>query len=125
MVPPVALRFALKPVQIIASGDVVTTGNGLILITTLSFARQPLESISATWYSVVALGVATGFEIIEELKPDEGDHTYETPPPATSCVFCPIQIAVSGEMVGVGNANKLTVLVAVFWQPFESVTVTV
>lgn len=56
--PPLPVKTALLPVQIVVSGPARITGRGFTLTLTVSEFVHPLASVPVTVYIVVADGVA-------------------------------------------------------------------
>ena len=65
------------------------------------------------------MGLAKGFEILVEFKPNEGLHEYELPKidGAPNTTFPPEQIIASGPVNAVGSELTFTVTVSLFEHP--------
>lgn len=74
----------------------------------------------------MAVGVATGFAVVELLSEEEGLQEYVPPPLEESEVFAPKQMEFDvAEALAMGSGLTVTVTVEDAVQPFASVTVTV
>ena len=72
-VPPlVGVRVIVSPAHTVAGAE--TSGSGLTLISMTALTVIPFPSVTVTVYSVVAVSVATGSEIVELLNPVSGLH---------------------------------------------------
>ncbi len=78
-------------------------GRGFTVRIILSIAEQLFISVTVTVYSVVIVGLATGFGIFEALKPELGLQAYIIPPEAFKLVLFPMQIALSGPALAGGK----------------------
>ena len=119
MLAPPAVSVMFCPVQMLAFGVTVTTGNGFTVTVTCAVEVHPLI-LPVTVYVVVDVGVAVTEEPLDELKVDEGVQLYVLAPPAVSVKFCPVQIAAFGVTVTTGKVFTVTVTCAVEVQPLMS-----
>lgn len=72
--PPFSLSVVELPLHMVLDvADIVTTGDGVTVITTESLVA-PQAVVISTVYVVVTVGLATGFAIAGLLKLAEGDH---------------------------------------------------
>ena len=62
------------PAQIVAGGETVTTGRGLIVTVTCAVAVHPLLFVPVTIYVVVEVGDAVTGEPVVALSPVAGVH---------------------------------------------------
>src|ERR1051326_6986495 len=85
----------------------LATGEGFTVTMTVAVAEQPpLETVSV--YVVVAVGVATGFWHVEQLRLADGAQEYVLPPLPFRVVFCPEQIVALLPALATGVALTVT-----------------
>ncbi len=70
---PLAFNVVLPPGQIVALGPAFTEG-GIPTVIVIILTAVPQLFVTESVYVVVAVGLATGFEIFGLLKPVGGDH---------------------------------------------------
>jgi hypothetical protein len=98
-------------------------GGETTFTTTTSVFEHP-DALTVTVYVVVDAGLATGFEIVVELKPAPGLQEYDVPPLADNVVEAPLQIVTSVPALAAGKGVTVTVITSVAAHP-PPVTVTV
>jgi hypothetical protein len=120
----VVVHVNVAGVPALAAGGVVFT----VIVTEL-VAVHPFAPVTVTVYVVVAVGVATGFDIVVELNPVAGDHEYVFPATEVAPIVAEVvvQVNVAAEPAFTDGAFLFTVTVTVLAavQPFVPVTVTV
>ena len=85
----------------------------MVTVTEFDLLHPVARTVSVNTNVVVTVGVATGFETMEELNPVDGDHEYELPEikDAPMDVLLPKQIETLLPALAVGNGFTVTVTV--------------
>jgi hypothetical protein len=90
---------------------------GETVIVTWVVPVHPAGEVTVTEYVVVAVGLATGFWQVVQLRPVAGDHAYTDPAVQVRLMLLPEQIVSLGVAVTKKLLATVTVTVAVLEHP--------
>lgn len=121
-VPPLAVRVAVCPLQIvIEAGDIEADGRLFTETKREAVALQLLASVTVTVYVVFAVGLNVACALLPPLLLQ----AYWVPPLAVNVAFAPLHtVSVAGDIDAVGRVFTFTVTVSISVQP-DCVMVTV